>query len=70
MLSIDWVFDPKWPTSLFTVDGSSKFHAGIWNFDGVGYIPTLYGRVMGDRLQKKIARTLDRWEEFEKPYIN
>lgn len=70
MLSTKWVFNPDFPNSLF-IDNYKKayFHADIFQWEGVGYLLTPYGYIRARFLQKKIRKTLPKYELYKKPYI-
>jgi hypothetical protein len=69
MLSVDWIFNPMYPSSLFTKGWQTEVHADIYKFENVGYLLTPYAYLRAKILQRKIRKTLPGFEKYSKPYI-
>lgn len=69
LLSVEWSYDPSYPTSLFDNSGKNYFHASIFRFGDVGYLLTPYGYLMASLLQRKIRKQLPGYRMSIKPYV-
>jgi hypothetical protein len=70
MKTTKWIFDKFYPSSLFALNRSeAQFHAGIFAFNETGYLLTPFGYFMASAYQRKIRKTLPRYDEWDKPVV-